>query len=294
MTSTVHEIKRAVFDLAASPNGICFAASETGLYRSDDVGKTWHFAYESLTFDTPPVTYSAALSPQFDTDQTVFAGIPGAVLRSSDGGQSWHVAGLGSPPPSVICLAVSPNYLEDGTIFAGTMEDGVFCSTDRGVYWSGWNFGLLDLNINCLAISPDFADDETVFVGTETGLFRSTNGGRAWREMALPDDELSVLSLALSSGQLLVGTDNGLYRSGDLGDTWTKLPLDDAINTIEAISERHILVAGETQVVESPDYGETWTARNRSVQAGITTMISLNAPETAVLVASAGGGLISL
>ncbi len=290
MTSFVTDLKQVVYDLATSPSGVCFAASESGLYRSDDTGKTWHFAYESLTFETSPMTYSVALSPQFDTDQTVFAGIPGAVLRSSDGGQSWHGAGLGSPPPSVICLMVSPNYLEDGMIFAGTMEDGVFCSTDRGVHWFGWNFGLLDLNINCVAISPHFATDETLLVGTETGLFHSTNGGRAWREVALPDDELSVLSLVLTSGLLLLGTDEGLYRSDNQGRSWVRLTQDEAVNAIEVSNDDHILLAGETQVYDL--VGDSWNERSISVQAGITTMAAPNGLEKPALVASAGGGLL--
>ena len=41
-----------VFALAASPNfrqdGVCFAARASGLYRSDDAGNSWHFAYDSL------------------------------------------------------------------------------------------------------------------------------------------------------------------------------------------------------------------------------------------------------
>jgi len=81
--------------------------------------------------------------------------------------------------PLISALATSPNFADDGTILAGSIEDGVFCSMDRGVQWAAWNFGLLDLHVLCMALSPHFGRDETVFVGTETGLFRSTNGGHA-------------------------------------------------------------------------------------------------------------------
>ena len=55
-------------------------------------------------------------------------------------------------------------------------------STGGGLGWTAWNFGLLDLNVLCLAVSPDDAQDETS--PDRSGIFRSTNGGRAWREVA--------------------------------------------------------------------------------------------------------------
>ena len=73
-----HEI---VYALAASPNfdedGICFAAQSSGLYRSEDGGSSWQYAYEALELAEPLVTTEVVLSPDFAQDQTVFAGAPG-------------------------------------------------------------------------------------------------------------------------------------------------------------------------------------------------------------------------
>ncbi|NIV35567.1 MAG: hypothetical protein GWN58_40785, partial [Anaerolineae bacterium] len=66
-------------------------------------------------------------------------------------------------------------------------------------------------------------------VGVDSGIFRSTNGGRAWREVDFSPDLAPVLSLALSpayaeDGILFAGTEShGLYRSQDGGRTWTRL-----------------------------------------------------------------------
>ena len=79
---------------------------------------------------------------------------------------------------------------------AGTLEDGVFSSTDRGGRWGAWNFGLFDLNVLCLALSPTWTRDETVYAGTETGLYRSTNGGRAWRHSGFPSELAPALCIA--------------------------------------------------------------------------------------------------
>ena len=120
-------------------------------------------ASESLA--TPAV----AVSPAFLSDRTVFAGVNGAILRSLDGGATWQYAALRTPPPVVTCLAVSPNYEEDGIAFAGALQDGVFRTADRGGRWASWNFGLIDLGVLCLALSPAFGRDDTLFAGTETG-----------------------------------------------------------------------------------------------------------------------------
>jgi len=141
----------------------------------------------------------------------------------------------------ISALAISPNFIQDGIVFAGTLEDGMLRSSDRGGRWYAWNFGLLDLNVLCLAISPGFANDETLFLGAQSGIFRSTNGGRSWREVNLPVGFEPVLSLAISSNfiqdaTLFAGTENqGLLCSADAGRTWRRLSksvLKQPINSI--------------------------------------------------------------
>ena len=172
----------------------------------------------------------------------MFAGVYGAMMRSYDRGANWQYAELRTPPPVVTCLAVSPAYEQDGILFAGTLEDGVFRSADRGTRWAAWNFGLIDLGVLCLALSPAFGQDETLVVGTETGVFRSTNGGRAWRELGLPTDLAPVLSVAFSpdyasDGLLLAGTEsNGLWMSHDSGRSWELVEalVDGAVNALDS------------------------------------------------------------
>lgn len=257
-----------VYAIAVSPtfqqDGVCFAARQTGLYRSDDGGESWQYAFASLNLAEPLATTSVLLSPEFATDQTVFAGAPGGVLRSINGGETWQVALLGTPPPAVSALVISPNYLHDGVLLAATLEDGIYRSADRGKTWSAWNFGLLDMRVMCLGISPDFATDETVFAGTESGLFRSTNGGRAWREVALPIGFEPVLSLAVvNDGEnLFIGTEQGLYTSSDQGNTWLRLGenvLDGHISTILSASDlTNLLVLNDDAPYFSPDGGQSW------------------------------------
>lgn len=255
-----------VYALAQSTDHL-YAARLSGLYRSADGGLTWLNTFASLD---QPLAATAVTA----VGSTVFAGVNGAVLRSDDNGESWHMIGLSSPPPHLVALAASPHFSEDGVILAGTADDGVFVSTDRGISWTAWNFGLLDLHIFALAISPDFSRDQTVFAGTESGIFRSHNGGRGWRELPFPIEAAPVLSLALSPAyvtdrRLYAGTENnGLYLSDDGGLNWRagdNTHSDTAVNAIQitATPAADIWLLLENQLLCSSDKGQTWIRRHR-------------------------------
>ncbi len=248
-----------------------FAARDSGLYRTDDGSRTWQMVYQSLDLSEPLPTLTVAISPDFEHDPRIFAGLSGGIFRSLDGGQAWENVPLPPPPPVISALELSPNFEHDGIVFASALEDGVLFSADRGYHFRAWNFGLLDLNILCLAISPDFAKDETVFVGTQSGVFRSTNGGRAWREVDLPIGYEAVLSLAFSpdfahDGILLAGTETqGLLLSKDAGESWQRLGADvfrDAVNAIQLAPDYsirpEILALHAGTLFHSADNGETW------------------------------------
>ncbi len=269
-------IQAMVYGLAVSPNfandKTCFAALESGLCRTRDGGETWENAYNSLELTSPLSTLVVAFSPDFAHDRQVFAGVQGGILRSSDGGKTWNAALLPDPAPLVVSLVISPNYVYDGGLLAGTLEDGVMCSTDRGSHWAPWNFGLLDLNTYDLVISPNFAKDETLFVVTESGIFRSTNGGRAWRGLEFSIDLAPVISLAISpnyrrDGLVFAGTEShGLFQSTNQGKTWMpvgKKVFSGAVNKIlfsaDYATKPQVLVLHEENLLLSNNGGMSWS-----------------------------------
>ena len=75
--------------------------------------------------------WDLAISPSYASDATVFAGVTGGVLRSLDGGDTWHRADRGLDDEFVPAIALSPGFEADGTLFAGTSGGGVYVSTDR-------------------------------------------------------------------------------------------------------------------------------------------------------------------
>jgi len=311
-SSTDQQTPDFIFQLAAPPSagegsaGACFAARTSGLFRSKDGGQTWESAYESLNLRQALLTSAVALAPDFGHDPTVFAGLNGALLRSFDGGVTWQRCRLPSPPPAISTLAISPQYAEDGIVFAGTNEDGVLKSSDGGRNWVAWNFGLLDLNVLCLAPSPEFGTDEMLFAGVGSGLFRSSNGGRAWKEVALPFDFDAVLSLAISPDfardqTVFIGTENnGLWTSSDQGKSWhalVELGGDEAVNQIQLVStsptEKEMLILFGGKPLVSKDLGKSWKPWQTKALGGrnVTSILVTGTTERHTLVGFEDGAI---
>src|SRR5690625_5110418 len=80
-------------------------------------------------------------------------------------------------------LAVDPN--QPGRVYAGSFDDGLLISDDAGVTWYVAGDGISYRRSLSIAVSRSEIIDGygVVWVGTEpSGLFRSEDGGRTWRD----------------------------------------------------------------------------------------------------------------
>lgn len=244
-----------VYSLAASPQ-VAFAARSSGLICTLDRGKSWQRVFATPGAENPIPATAVVLSPQFSDDRTVFAAVPGGVLRSIDGGGTWEIAELPAPAPYITALAFSVTYAQDRALFAASLEDGVFRSIDAGASWNSWNFGLLDYQALSLAVSPA----GTLYAGTGTGLFSSRNMGRAWSEIQLPCGHFPILSIACINTLLLAGTEGaGLYISPDEGQTWQRLgeAVLETVNALIVDGEVFLALASDA-IYLSNNRGRTW------------------------------------
>ena len=287
-----------VYCITASPNfkrdGLVFAAKKSGLYSSRDKGKTWKDAFASLKLAARLPTSAIAISIVSEITY-VFAGIEGKILRSLTSGETWEVADLDSPAPQVAALAVSPNFMKDGTLLAATVQDGIFRSTDRGVNWTGWNFGLYDPNINALA----FLDSQIVFAGTQSGIFRSSNAGRSWRDLDFPIDLAPVVCLAISrEGNIYAGTEaEGLHVSCDEGKTWEQL-MEGTVEQIHLDAPGRLLILRDGDLLLSENGGNSWQAAQPGFEpaadiSALTAPLGLY-PGKPLLVGLSNGEIIKL
>ena len=260
-----------VWSIATDPSGIVLAATDNGVYRSTDGGRSWTFiGFSPSVYAAAPE--AVAIDP---SSHDLFVGlgaggapntpIPGSfggggsgVYRSSDGGTTWTPWSVGNP--GVFGLTVTPA----GSVIAASSgptggNGGLFLSPDDG---GTWTYG------DC-CYPRSFAVTSTgIFAGGTyvlPGVFRSTDAGVSWSLSGL-----SNVIYALAAGandRLFAGTpDAGIYSSSD-GVTWTQANnVNSPVTALSADSFGNVFagVFG-IGVLDSSDEGTSWTPDNNGL-----------------------------
>ena len=278
--------------------------------HSNQAGQTWLVSGAGILHKTEqgwtPIPQSRPLPSLISVSSTPsgnawWAGsLTGELIRSRNEGQSWETCWLDQVTAPVVCMAVSPRYSTDHTVLAGTNGGGVLRSTDGGRRWFVSNFGFRDFTILTLTTATDWTRREVVFAGTLAGVYRSSGGGRAWKQVGLAD--MAVQALAVSyqfaeNGLILAGTEQGLYRSVDGGKNWQPanggLVADIAINALVSHHQagQEIWWAGtdDGSLWQSTDGGQTWT----NLLSGTNPVLALAASPEGLLAGLNDGGLLA-
>jgi len=179
---------------------------------------------------------------------------------------------IGAPSGGAVTdLAVSPDFLDDQTVFAATMA-GLFRSPDAGQSWRRVGAPLTGLSLTAVAISPDFARDGLVLVASlEGGLLRVTRDGATWVAGDFQGRAVQVTALAMSphfarDGLAFAATiAGGVFRSRDRGVTWEPssfglLDLDVSALAIapDFARDETLFAATATGLFRSPNGGRAW------------------------------------
>jgi len=173
------------------------------------------------------------LSPQFDSDRTLFVETRGNLFKSTDGGDRWQRLARGLDTRSSMKGLVVSQQTPDA-LYVATAGDGIYASQDGGETWQPASTGLENRDLNLLAIAPD--DDQLLLAaGTERGIYRTADGGQSWATVA-DFNALSVLAFFPAGERAIAADGEGqLYRSEDAGETWEpggKLDEGDGITAI--------------------------------------------------------------
>jgi len=224
-----------------------------------------------------------AISPQFDTDKTMFCAFWGRtnfMVKSLNGGISWSPCQFGLSLLEVTAMAISPQFISDKTVFAGSDGEGVDKSTNGGDSWLAVNNGLSDLHVTTLAISPGYDKDQTLYAGGQSGsVFGSQDGGDSWEICCsgLPGSEITALEIspAYSDDRIIyAGTAiDGVYISTNSGKRWYSVNngLDGKTITSLALSPDYFvdstIFAGTLTkgLFKSTDDGQIWSALNSGI-----------------------------
>jgi photosystem II stability/assembly factor-like uncharacterized protein len=169
--------------LAIDPltEGIVYAGTDDGLYKSTDGAATWEPAFKP---SGSAIIYAVVTDPAVSGTlylSTIGAN-PSGLLKSVDGGASWFPANAGLPAVTR-SLAVDP--LDPDILYAGvecqpTGDPCVYKTTDGAASWQPMSDGFTGTIVSGLAIDP--ADTSTVYASTYfyLGVYRTSDGGASW------------------------------------------------------------------------------------------------------------------
>ena len=253
-----------VTDVVADPantNKFYVASASGGVWKTTDGGTTFNSIFDGL--GTLSIG-ALALDPRDSNILYVGTGEanPGGgsttqpgdgVWKTTDGGATWQHLGLDNTfeigrivvdpknPSNVFVAAM-------GALFFHNVDRGVYRSQDGGLTWTKVLFvsdgaGAIDLAIDPVTPTRVFAatwerqrtPSARIYGGPGSGLWRSTDGGTTWTELAggLPASSTNPgrigVVVAPSSPStvytIFSKTDfslDGVFRSTDSGTTWTR------------------------------------------------------------------------
>ena len=234
----------AVFSLAVASDGAVYAGTEpSALYRSDDGGASWRELSSLLelpsqpTWSFPPRPWTSHVrwvAPSPHDPDVLLVGIElGGLMRSTDGGETWHDHRPGAER-DVHSLAWHPTARGRAYEAGG---GGAAWSEDGGDTWQAADEGRDRHYTWSVAVDPD--DPELWYVSASTGPFAAHGGGDAqariyrrrndgWTTLdgGLPDPLPMPYALVTTGDRLYAGLADGqLWESGDRGDSWQRCEL---------------------------------------------------------------------
>ncbi len=259
-----------------------FKDNETKVYKSSDGGESW----QNTGLNVECKSGYIRLSESYVFDQTLWAGCKEGFFQSNDGGDTWNKLSNGTISSVISDIDFSPNYANDGTVFASTTCDGVYKSTNRGKTWEIASFDLYNSCILSLDISPNFVSDQTIIAGgSYEGVYKSQDGGATWtcifacefsRESLVR--EVKISPNYTNDHTMFAGTLGGLFLSTNEGVSWSEVePEGFILDNIHAIALSPLYTQDLTLFVgtdfigdgfaKSVDAGNTWSLlfRTRAV-----------------------------
>jgi len=238
----------SILQVAISPafgtDGTVAAGSDGGgLFVTRDKGTTWKAAGGFTGYAVPWV----AFAPDYRTSGVAFISVEGRGLwRTSDAFATATqcvplIAGPDLVDTVVDCVAVSPAFATDHTLYVGTHSGRMYQSTDGGGSFTYLAAnGLAAYAMRDLRMSPNFAKDGTIYLCTdygtgstkEGGVYRSSNRGASWTQVAnyVWYDAIRISDAYEADGTLLAvswggGLDVTTNRGLTFGSMGTGIPL---------------------------------------------------------------------
>lgn len=231
------------------------AVGSRDIYKTSDGGQTW----QQLTNFPPGSWYHI----QFVSPTTGFMGANGALVATTDGGNTWSLSS-GYPDCPVI---YGMDFLNERQGLVGGYQissgrGGIFKTIDGGQSWQLAHAGRTNKAIYLT---------DSIAVGDDgTSIIRSADGGETWSVVATVITGFIDIAKLDSNTAVGVSTNGDIWRSSDGGFTWTQqwigegdLPYTWRIQFIDPLIGHVVGPAGA--ILATSDGGLTWTRIHRGI-----------------------------
>jgi photosystem II stability/assembly factor-like uncharacterized protein len=211
---------------------------ERGVFKTTDGGKSWRrvlyrndsTGVSDLVMDpsNPNTLYAAFWQSYRNSWSMSSGGANGGIMKSTDGGETWTELTKNKGMPNGLLgnigLAISP--ANPNRMWAQIEADsgGLFRTDDAGATWTKMNEDRR-LRQRAWYYSRIFADpkDANTVYALNTGMYRSTDGGKTIRPISVPHGDNHDLWIASNDPKRMIeGNDGGANVSFNGGQTWTE------------------------------------------------------------------------
>lgn len=231
----------------------------------------------------------AALAAHHDRPGMLLAATASVgLMRSEDGGSSWHPVAPGLPAAPLDAVAIAAH--DPLTFYVAVRGDGLWQSNDGG---KSWDFAMdrplvdkVEVDVQALASVGSLSGmgGYWVYAGTAKGASRVPDCFCRWQTLEsadamtagtakpvptvpsrrLPHHPVGSLALAPSVPEVLfAGLPSGVWKTRDSGATWqlVNAVLTAPLLAVEPLDPNHVVAAdvGGT-ILSSRDGGATWAA----------------------------------
>lgn len=321
------------------PNVFYIGVNNGGVWKTTDFGRTWVPIFDDqptgsvgdvvVSLSNPNVLYVGSGEGLQRPDLSVGDG----VYKSTDGGKTWKNTGL-KEAQQIGGLAIDPT--NENRVFAAALghpygpnkERGVYRTLDGGKTWQQVFY--IDENTGAIQVSIDPSNPQIVYAdlwagrqgpwengawnGSESGLFKSTDGGTTWKKLitGLPTTEQGLgrigFCIAPSDPNRLYATVDagelgGIYRSDNGGENWYILTKDgrfwgrgsDFAEIKADPKNADIVYTANVVTWKSSDGGKNWNAFRGAPGGDDYHRIWINPNNTdIILLASDQGAIITV
>lgn len=288
----------------SQPSVFYIGVNNGGVWKTNDYGRTWN-----PIFDQMPTGSVGDIAVSESNPNIVYVGcgegiqrpdlsVGDGVYKSTDAGKTWKNMGL-KDGQQIGNIIIDPK--NENRIFVAVLGHPYGPNTERGVYRSldggnSWERVLYkDENTGAIQVSFDpnnshilYADlwagrqgpwENGAWNGTESGMFKSTDGGNTWEKLTkglpTPEQGLGRIGFCIAPGnsnRLYATVDagtrfGGIYRSDDAGETWSNINSDgrfwgrgsDFAEIKADPKNADIVYSANVVTWKSVDGGKTWT-----------------------------------